>query len=260
MDAFFLYAETETAPMHVGATCLFEGKLSYTKFKALLASRIHLVPRYRQRVVFSPMNISHPTWEDDPDFDINNHIFRVKLEKPGSEEQLQELTGEIFTGTLDRNKPLWEIHVVEGVSGNRTALILKVHHCMVDGVAGVSLAYIFLDLAPTKPEKTKKQPFKPEPIPDIKTRLYDAVWDNMVDNLVHWVRFTANFTDFSSRLNGSGVKRALGKFAGTLGGFLFPLERMPFNSRFNGERIHVWREYTYSDVRIVRVVSGGDGQ
>ncbi len=256
MDAFFLYAEAETAPMHVGAACILEGKLSLAKFRAHLAARLHLVPRYRQRVVFVPLNVSHPTWEDDPEFDIDNHLFRVKLDKPGTEEQLQQLTGKLFTGTLDRNKPLWEMYLVEGLAGNRTGLIFKVHHCMVDGVAGIGLAYIFMDVTPTIPEKAKKVPFKPKPLPDARTRIYDAVWDNMVDNIVHWVRLTANVTELSARVNGTGVKNAIGKFAGTLGRFLMPLTKMPFNSPFSGERLHVWREYTYSDVRIIRTVSG----
>jgi len=256
MDAFFLYAETESAPMHVGGVCVFEGKLSYPKFKAHMAARIHQVPRYRQRAVFVPFNVSHPTWEDDPDFNIDNHVFRIKIDKPGNEEQLQRLAGEIFTGTLDRNKPLWEMYVVEGLSGNRSAMILKVHHCMVDGVAGIGLAYVFLDVVPTPPEKTKKVPFKPKALPDVKSRIYDAVWDNMVDSVVHWVRFTANMTEFSARVNGNGVKQAVAKFATTLGNFLLPLKKMPFNGTFSGERLHVWREYTDSDVRIVRAVSG----
>ena len=78
MDAFFLYAETETAPMHVGAACILEGKLTFRLFRAHLTSRLHLVPRYRQRVAFVPFNVSHPTWEDDPEFDIDNHLFRVR--------------------------------------------------------------------------------------------------------------------------------------------------------------------------------------
>ncbi len=256
MDAFFLYAETETAPMHVGGTCIFNGKLSFSKFRTHLASRLNQVPRYRQRAVFVPFNVSHPTWEDDPDFDLDNHLFRIKLDKPGSEEQLQQLTGQIFTGTLDRNKPLWEIYIVEGLAGNCTGLIMKVHHCMVDGVAGISLAYTFLDVTPALPPKSKKVPFKPKPLPNIKARIYDAVWDNMVDSIVHWVRFSANMADFSSLVNGNGVKQAIGKFATTLGNFLLPLKKMPFNGPFSGERLHVWREYTDSDIRIIRAVSG----
>ena len=142
MDAFFLYAETEEAPMSVGATLIFEGRLPYAKFKEHIASRLHLVPRYRQRVIPAPLNISNPTWEDDPDFDIDNHIFRVKLDKPGTEKELQQLKGQLFTGMLDRNKPLWEMYVVEGLSNQRSSVILKVHHAMVDGVAGISLAYL----------------------------------------------------------------------------------------------------------------------
>ena len=257
MDAFFVYAETDSAPMSVGATCILEGKLSCERFKKHLAARLHLVPRYRQRMLPAPFNLSHPTWEDDPDFNIDNHVFRVKLDKPGTEEQLQELTGQIFTGILDRGKPLWEVHVVEGLTGNRSAVILKVHHCMVDGVAGIGLAYLFLDVTPNPPPKMRKPRFNPGPLPDAKSLLSDAVWDNMVDNVMHWLRFSNNVKEFAQHLDGAGLRRAVTKFAGTMGNFLMPFTRLPFNSPFSGERLHVWREYAYSDARAVRAMCGG---
>lgn len=159
MDAFFLYAERPEQPMHVGATCIFEGKISHRDFMRHIGTRLHLIPRYLQRVVPAPLNLGHPTWEDDPDFDLKNHIFRVSLKGTKDDEELRTLSGKIFTGTLDRNKPLWEIYLVEGLSGNRTAMVFKVHHCMVDGVAGIGLAYIAFDMTP-EPVIMKKQVFK----------------------------------------------------------------------------------------------------
>jgi WS/DGAT/MGAT family acyltransferase len=257
MDAFFLYAETEAAPMSVGATLIFEGRLPIVKFKEHIASRLHLVPRYRQRVVPAPFNISNPTWEDDPDFDIDNHIFRVKLNKPGTEQQLQQLKGQIFTGMLDRGKPLWEMYVVESLSEKRSAVILKVHHAMVDGVAGISLAYLFLDVTPEIPKKAQKPRFKPAPLPDMKARLQDALWDNMVDNVVHWLRFGNNIKEFAIQFGFDELKCAVKKFAMTIGGFLMPLKRLPFNGPFSGKRLQVWREYAYSDARAIRAMCGG---
>ena len=257
MDAFFLYAETEDAPMSVGATLIFEGKLPFVRFKNHIASRVHLVPRYRQRVVPAPFNLSHPTWEDDPEFDIDNHMFRVKLDKPGTEEQLQELKGKIFTGMLDRGKPLWEMHVVEGLSGKRSAVILKVHHAMVDGVAGISLAYLFLDMTPDLPKKARKPRFNPDPLPDARARLQDALWDNMVDNVVHWLRFGDNIREFASQFDYGELRQAIKKFALTMTSFLMPFTRMPFNKPFSGERLQVWREYAYSEARAIRAMCGG---
>lgn len=256
MDAFFLYAETEDAPMNVGATLIFEGKMSFTRFKQHIASRLHLVPRYRQRVMPAPFNVNHPTWEDDPDFDIDNHVLRVKLDKPGTEEQLQQLKGRIFTGMLDRGKPLWEMYLVEGLTEQRTALILKVHHCMVDGVAGVSLAYLLLDATPEPPAKTRKPPFKPDPLPDATTRLVDAVWDNAIDEVLHWFRFRRNVKEFAERFDTAELRRAVKDYAYTMGNFLMPFSRMPFNAPFSGERLHVWREYPYAGVRAIRALSG----
>ena len=249
--------ETGSAPGSVGATCILEGGLSFAEFRGHLASRLHLVPRYRQRVMPAPFNISRPVWEGDPGFDVGNHVFRGKVDKAGTEGRRQVLTGRIFTGILDRNKPLWEIYVVEGLSDKRTGIILKVHHCMVDGVGGIGLAYIFLDVTAALPPKAGKPRFNPGPLPEVKSLLSDAVWDNSVDSIVHWVRFGKNLKEFAEGMEGVGIRRGLAKFAGALGGFLLPFSRMPFNGAFSGERLHVWREYSYSDARAIRAMCGG---
>ncbi len=256
MDAFFLYAEREEQPMHVGATCIFDGRIAYLQFMKSLEARLHLIPRYRQRVVPSPLGIGHPTWEDDPDFNIKNHVFRVKVKAPGTEKELRQLTGKIFTGTLDRNKPLWEIYVVEGLDGKLGSLILKVHHCMVDGVAGIGLALILFDMTP-EPPKLRKKPFNPDPIPDGKTLLVDALWDSAIESVDHWTRFQKSVTDFGAASDNGDLSLALRKFGQTLGSLLLPLARMPFNKPLNGRRLVVWRSYSFTDARAVRAVAGG---
>ncbi len=256
MDALFLYAEREEQPMHVGATCIFEGRIPYLQFMRSLEARLHLIPRYRQRVVPSPLGIGHPTWEDDPDFDIKNHVFRVKVKAPGGEKELRQLTGKIFTGTLDRNKPLWEIYVVEGMEGKLGSLIFKVHHCMVDGVAGIGLALILFDMTPDPP-KLKKKAFNPEPIPDTKTLLMDALWDSAIESVDHWTRFQRGIVDFGTESDSSDLALSLRKFGQSVGALLFPLARMPFNKPLNGRRVVVWRSYSFTDARAVRAVAGG---
>ncbi len=257
MDAFFLYAEREEQPMHVGATCIFQGRIPYLQFMRSLEARLHLIPRYRQRVVPSPLGIGHPTWEDDPDFNIMNHVFRVKVKAPGGEKELRQLSGKIFTGTLDRNKPLWEIYVVEGLDGKLGSLIIKVHHCMVDGVAGIGLALILFDMSPDPP-KLRKKPYNPAPIPDRKTLLMDAIWDSAADSVDHWSRLQKGLVDFSTKEVGTDLSLSLRKFGQTLvSSFLLPLARLPFNKPLNGRRIVVWRSYSFTDARAVRAVAGG---
>lgn len=257
MDAFFLYAEREDQPMHVGATCLFEGRIPYLQFMKNLEARLHLIPRYRQRVVPSPLGIGHPTWEDDPDFNIRNHVFRVKVKAPGGEKELRQLTGKIFTGTLDRNKPLWEIYVVEGLENKLGSLIFKVHHCMVDGVAGIGLAFVLFDMSPDPP-KLRKKPFNPDPMPDRTTLLMDALRDSAAESLEHWGRLQRSLLDFGKKDEGIDLALSLRKFGQTLvSSFLLPLNRLPFNKPLNGKRVVVWRSYSFTDARAVRAVAGG---
>src|ERR1035437_2403096 len=136
LDAAFLNFECKEMPLHIGGVCVFEGVIPFERFVATIESKLDLIPRYREKVMFPFLNIGYPTWQYDPAFDIRRHIFHVKLDPPGTDEQLRELTGRIFTPLLDRNKPLWETYVVDGLAGGRSAMICKVHHCIVDGVAG----------------------------------------------------------------------------------------------------------------------------
>lgn len=256
MDAFFLYAERPEQPMHVGATCIFDGKISYRELMRHIESRLHLIPRYHQRVMPAPFNIGHPTWEADPDFDLKNHIFRVTLKGSCDDDELRALSGKIFTGVLDRNKPLWEVYLVEGLKGNRTAMVFKVHHCMVDGVAGIGLAYIAFDMTP-EPVKMKKQPYKAPPLPDTSSLLYDALWDNAIDGIEHWSRFQRSLINFGKGFDSSDVARAIRKFAATVGGFLLPFGKLPFNAPLSPDRHVAWLELPFADARAIRAVSGG---
>ena len=135
MDSTFLYFEKKEAPMHIGSVSIFEGEIPFDKFMENIRSKMHLLPRYQQKVVPDPFNLGHPTWEFDSNFDINNHVFRTRIDAPGSEEELIKLAGRIFGPMMDRKKPLWDIYLVYGLEGKRTAMIARVHHCMVDGVS-----------------------------------------------------------------------------------------------------------------------------
>src|SRR5215212_2551171 len=149
VDASFLAQEHATSHMHVGALTIFEGPApAYEDFVDHIRSRLHLVPRYRQKLAFPPIEMGMPLWIDDPSFNLEYHIRHTALPDPGSEEQLLLLTARIFSQRLDRSKPLWEVWLVEGLEDGRFALISKSHHSMVDGVSGVDLATVLFDLSP----------------------------------------------------------------------------------------------------------------
>ena len=148
-DAMFLHIEDDNNPMHIGNVSVFEGPPpSYGDLVRTVAANLPLVPRYRQRVRFVPLELGRPVWVDDAHFQILYHIRHTAVPKPGEPEQLRNLAGRVFAQNLDRSKPLWELWMVEGLEEGRWALISKVHHAMVDGVAGTDLLTVLLDREP----------------------------------------------------------------------------------------------------------------
>jgi diacylglycerol O-acyltransferase len=153
IDASFLHQEGPTSHMHVGGLTLFEGPPPpYTELLDALRGRLHLVPRYRQKLSVPPAGTGRPLWVDDPSFSIEYHVRHTALPKPGDEPQLLRLAGRIFSQQLDRSKPLWEIWMVEGLQDGGFALISKTHHALVDGIAGVDIAQVVFDLGPVPTE------------------------------------------------------------------------------------------------------------
>src|SRR5688500_5782724 len=167
VDASFLAQEVENAHMHVGAVLIFEGPPpDYDAFGNQIRGRLHLVPRYRQKLAFPPLETGRPLWIDDPSFNLEFHVRHTALPAPGSEEQLRALAARIHSQRLDRSKPLWETWLVQGLEGNRFALISKTHHALVDGVAGMDLATVLFDAEPVpKPVPHEGEPWVPQAEP-----------------------------------------------------------------------------------------------
>src|ERR1700761_4623079 len=168
IDASFLHQEGEASHMHIGGVLIFEGPApSYEDFCNHIRSRLHLVPRYRQKLATPPLEAGRPLWVDDPDFNIEYHVRHTALPPPGSEEQLFLLTSRIASQQLDRSKPLWENWLVEGLEGDRFALISKTHHALVDGISGVDLASVLFDVErePEGQNGAQLEPWRPEPEP-----------------------------------------------------------------------------------------------
>jgi WS/DGAT/MGAT family acyltransferase len=152
VDASFLAQEHDASHMHIGAVTILEGPVpAYSDLAAHIRSRLHLVPRYRQKLAFPPLETGRPLWVDDPAFNLEYHLRHSALPAPGSEAQLRTLAARFVSQRLDRGKPLWELYMVEGLEGGRFALISKTHHALVDGVSGVDLATVLFDLAPDPP-------------------------------------------------------------------------------------------------------------
>ncbi|MEX1142769.1 MAG: wax ester/triacylglycerol synthase family O-acyltransferase [Thermoleophilaceae bacterium] len=152
VDASFLHQERRASHMHVGGIVLMEGPPpSREEFTRHLESRLHLVPRYRQKLAFPRFEMGRPFWIDDPRFNIDYHVRHTALPAPGSMEQLRGIAGRIFSQRLDRSKPLWELWLVQGLEDGGFALVSKNHHALVDGVSGIDIATVLFDLSPTAP-------------------------------------------------------------------------------------------------------------
>ena len=166
VDASFLHQEQSSSHMHVGGIVIFEGPPpSYEDFLAHIESRLHLVPRYRQKLAVPRFEMGRPFWIDDPRFNLTYHVRHTALPSPGSIEQLRNLAGRIHSQRLDRSKPLWETWLIQGVEGNRFALISKTHHALIDGVSGVDIASVLFDLSPIPGEKPTSDDWTPAPEP-----------------------------------------------------------------------------------------------
>ena len=180
-DASFLYAEDAGTPMHVGGVVILKPdadgpEFQYSEIVDLIESRLDLVPRYRQKVRFVPGRLARPVWVDDEDFDITYHVRRSALPKPGTDVELDELVGRLISRPLDRTRPLWEVYVIEGLTGGRIALVNKTHHAMVDRIGAVDVAAAILDVN-RRSRDLPEQPWIPNPSPSDIDLVVDAVAD-----------------------------------------------------------------------------------
>jgi WS/DGAT/MGAT family acyltransferase len=166
IDASFLTNETDSSHMHVGAILVFEGPPpDYVDLLDHIRSRLHLVPRFRQKLAFPPAQSGRPFWIDDPSFNLEYHVRHSALPAPGSEEQLKLMAARQFSQQLDRTKPLWELWLVQGLERNRFAFVTKTHHALVDGVSGVDIATVLFDVKPVPEPLEPEHTWVPSPEP-----------------------------------------------------------------------------------------------
>ena len=244
--------------MHIGSTSIFEGKLTQRDLVAHIEARLHLIPRYLQKVVPDPFHLGHPTWETDEHFDIQKHIVKVKQKKSLSKAELVTAAGEILTEVMDRNKPLWELHVVENLEGGGSAMIAKVHHCMVDGISGVDLMKIMYDISPNPaaPPKPKiEQTDKPEPDPTNK--FFESLIGGMQEMMTGMMQMQGGLMYLASNLAKPETAESLPHITNVLPAVAAPPPMLPFNGKCSGVRRLAFSEMSFADARRVKNVLGG---
>ena len=175
LDATFLHVEDDVTHMHIASTLIFEGPAPrYEDLLSMIAGKLELVEKYRKVVQFVPLNLGRPVWVDDPHFHLEYHVRHTALPAPGSNEDLRRLIGRVMSQQLDRNRPLWELWMVEGLENGHWAIMSKVHHCMVDGVSGTELLSIVLDVDPDPP-RPAPAPWYPREAPSKVALAVEAV-------------------------------------------------------------------------------------
>jgi WS/DGAT/MGAT family acyltransferase len=259
LDATFLYYERKAAPFHVGSTMVLDGEISFEEFKAMLASKLPLLPRYMQKVVPAPFNLGHPTWEFDPDFDINRHIFRLELDPPGTMEQLRILSTQLLSKMLDRSKPLWEIYLVYGLEGKRTAIISKVHHSMADGIASVEIMNLSFDQSPNPPPPPKPEAITP---PRRSARTLAGRWledwlESTEETLRNWNELQRGLIEVGQAMlknPGSPITKPSFNPLITL---TTPVSLLPFNKTNSGQLDITWDEFSFGQAHAIKDALGG---
>jgi diacylglycerol O-acyltransferase / wax synthase len=237
--------------MHVGGCAVFEGPApAYADLVAAIESRLHLVPRYRQRLATVPLGQGRPVWVDDPQFRLPFHVRHTALPRPGRDEQLRRLAGRIFSQALDRGRPLWEMWLIEGLNDGRFALLSKTHHALVDGVSGVDIASVIFDSEAAPAPGRAPRPWAPRPLPSSAQLLADAVVERATQPAETITTIGALARGPRSLLTRAGSAVA-GLGALTWAG-LDPAPRSLFNVPIGPHRRFTWVEASLDEFRAVK--------
>jgi len=256
-DASFLAQEGPAAHMHVGAVMIFAGHPpAYDDLADHVRERLHLVPRFRQKLAFPPLETGRPLWIDDPCFNLEYHVRHTALPAPGSEEQLRALAARLHSQALDRTKPLWEIWLVQGLEGGRFALLSKSHHALVDGISGVDLVTVLFDLQPVAAEvEHSGTPWRPRSSPsrlDMAARGVRGLIGLPFDAAARAARAAAHpheaLADTREALEGIGEIVWAG---------LNPAPETPLNVEIGPHRRVLWVRHELTDFKRVKYALGG---
>ncbi|MDQ3934663.1 MAG: wax ester/triacylglycerol synthase family O-acyltransferase [Actinomycetota bacterium] len=258
LDASFLHIESDTSHMHVAGVMLFEGSPpEHDELVEALQRKMHLVPRYRQRLAFVPLGQGRPRWVDDPHFNLDYHVRKTALPPPGGEDQLRALAGRVFSQQLDRDKPLWEMWVVEGLDGgDRFAVLSKTHHALVDGISGVDIASVLFDVTP-EPAPTPEPPRRwlPRPLPSRGQLLAEALIERATvpAEVARGVRAVFRTP---RRIAGAAVGALAGVGAMAWTG-INPAPPTPYNTSIGPHRRFTWVRVSLADVKAIKNSLGG---
>jgi diacylglycerol O-acyltransferase len=257
LDASFLHLEDSAAHMHVAGVMLFEGPPpAYDDLIEAIDRRLGLVPRYRQRLAFVPLGQGRPKWVDDPHLNLRYHVRATALPGPGSEEQLKDLAGRVFAQQLDRDKPLWEIWLVEGLEGDRFAMLSKTHHALVDGISGVDIMSVLFDTSPDPAAPTDTgERWLPRPLPAPVQLLGEALMERATipGELARTLRSVFR----GPRRVAEGLRDAAVGVGAMAWAGLNPASPTPYNKSIGPHRRYTWVRANLADLKAIKNELGG---
>jgi diacylglycerol O-acyltransferase len=256
VDASFLTQETSASHMHVGAILIFEGPPpDYEDLLEHVSSRLHLVPRFRQRLAFPPLEMGRAFWIDDASFHLEYHVRHSALPSPGSEEQLRRMAARVFSQKLDRTKPLWELWLVQGLERNRFAVVSKTHHSVVDGVAGVDIATVLFDITPIPEPSHPEHEWVPQPEPSTAGLAVRGVEDAAATPL-RLVRRLATAVEHPrpAARQAADAAEALAEVGWALAN---PAPQVPLNVEIGSHRRYTWVRGDLAELKRIKKALGG---
>lgn len=251
-DAAFLSVEEPHTPMHVGAIMVFKkprAGFDYERLVRLIEQRVSLVPRYRQKIVTVPFAVSTPRWVDDDKFDVSFHVRRSALPKPGDQHALTELAGRLMSRRLDRDRPLWEIYLVEGLAGNRFAMITKSHCALVDSTVGMEIGEVLLDRSRI-PRAEVVHEWSPERSPSRVDLLLEVAREAVTSPLT--IVDNARTTLTHLRQTGDRLVDAARAIGGATRWVLDPADASPLNVPVGGQRRIALTAHSLEDLREIK--------
>ena len=250
-DTSFLTNERSNGHMAIGAVLVCAGEPpSPGDFDAHIRSRLHLLPRLRQRLVSPPLRMGTPFWVDDREFDLANHLRRASLPAPGGDAEFHDLVGDVLSPPLDRSRPLWELVLVEGFADDRFAIVYKTHHAMADGFSAVDIGTLLFDVEPKTEPSREEAPWDPHKTPSVfglAVRSVTGVWAT-VRRLGRWLRRAA-------RQPARARKRAFNGLAGlweVTWNLARPAPKVPLNVEISAERSFSWAGFTLADFKRIK--------
>ena len=254
-DTSFLANERANGHMAIGAVLVCDGEPpSREDFAAHIRSRVHHLPRLRQRLAFPPLGLGTPFWVDDPDFDLAGHLSRVKLPAPGGEAAFHDLVGEILTPPLDRSRPLWQLVMIEGLEGDRFAIVYKTHHALADGFSAVDIGKLLFDPEANPVPSHEEAPWDPQRPPSrgaLFARAFSGVWATL-RRMTRWLGRAARQPRPARKRATDGVA---GLWEVTLALFR-PAPKVPLNVEIGPARSFNWAEFALADVKRIKNAFG----